>query len=101
MSGNQWDKPFGWAPLQLVAAEGLQKYGYEAEAKEIAKRFLGMVESEYQRTGTILEKYDVEARSSSVSDDIQFGYSSNEVGFGWTNGVYLALKERILDRQSQ
>ena len=101
VSGNQWDKPFGWAPLQLVAAEGLQKYGYEAEAKEIAKRFLGMVESEYQRTGTILEKYDVEARSSSVSEDIQFGYSSNEVGFGWTNGVYLALKERILGRQSQ
>ena len=92
VSGNQWDKPFGWAPLQLVAADGLKKYGYEAEAKEIATRFLDMVQSEYQRTGTILEKYDVEARSSSVSDDIQFGYSSNEVGFGWTNGVYLALK---------
>ena len=52
-----------------------------------------MVEAEYRRTGTIVEKYDVEKASGEVSEGIAFGYSSNEIGFGWTNAVYLRLKE--------
>ena len=90
-SGNQWDAPFGWAPLQLIAIEGLQRYGYTQEAERLARRFITLVTEEFERTGSLLEKYDVEACSSQVSEDIQFGYSSNEIGFGWTNGVVLSL----------
>lgn len=91
ISGNQWDAPFGWAPLHLIAVEGLRRYGYEQEAKRIAYKFIKLVVQEFEKTGTIVEKYDVEKCSADVSDEIFFGYSSNEIGFGWTNGVFLEL----------
>lgn len=91
-TGNQWDAPFGWAPLQLAAVEGLIRYGYRESALKVAAAFIEMVEREYARSGTIVEKYDVERGSAEVSADIAYGYSSNEIGFGWTNAVYLRLK---------
>lgn len=96
VSGNQWDAPFGWAPLNLMAVEGLLRYGYEADAKRIASKFLIMAAQEFAKSGTLVEKYDVCACSANVSDEIFFGYSSNEIGFGWTNGVILELLQ-ILD----
>ncbi|ELR98551.1 trehalase family glycosidase [Gloeocapsa sp. PCC 73106] len=91
VSGNQWDAPFGWAPLQLFVVEGLLNYGYREEAFRIASKFIGLVIQEFEKTGTILEKYDVARCSSEVSESIYYGYSSNEIGFGWTNGVILEL----------
>lgn len=91
VSGNQWDAPFGWAPLHLFAVEGLRRYGYHHHADRIAHKFIQMVVQEFERSGTILEKYDVERCSANVSNEILFGYSSNEIGFGWTNGVILEL----------
>lgn len=91
VSGNQWDAPFGWAPLNLIAVEGLLRYGYEADAKRIAGKFLTMAVQEFNKSGTLVEKYDVCNCSANVSDEIFFGYSSNEIGFGWTNGVILEL----------
>jgi alpha,alpha-trehalase len=91
VSGNQWDAPFGWAPLQLFAVEGLRRYGYEEEARRLAQKFVAMVVQEFETSGTLVEKYDVERCSADVSDEIFFGYSSNEIGFGWTNGVVLEL----------
>ncbi|WP_313887380.1 trehalase family glycosidase [Nodosilinea sp. LEGE 07088] len=86
-SGNQWDAPFGWAPLQWFAVGGLARSGYTDDAHRVATKFVHMVVQEFEKTGTLLEKYDVERCSANVSDEIQFGYSSNEIGFGWTNGV--------------
>ncbi|PSN20122.1 alpha,alpha-trehalase [filamentous cyanobacterium CCP5] len=95
VSGNQWDAPFGWAPLQLFAVQGLMRSGHETAARRIASKFLTMVVQEFERTGTLVEKYDVKRCSSQVSDEIHFGYSSNEVGFGWTNGVVLELLDIV------
>jgi len=94
-SGDQWDAPFGWAPLQLIAVEGLRRYGYNDDAQRIAKKFLSMVYQEFQRTGNILEKYDVERRASDIRGEVRYGYSSNEVGFGWTNGVFKVLIDEL------
>ncbi|MFN6562067.1 MAG: trehalase family glycosidase [Nostoc sp. ChiSLP01] len=91
VTGNQWDAPFGWAPLTLIAVQGLHRYGYHTEGDRIANKFLAMVVKEFGRHNTLVEKYDVERCSANVSDEICFGYSSNEVGFGWTNGVILEL----------
>ncbi len=91
VSGNQWDAPFGWAPLQLIVVQGLRRYGYIEDAKRLASKFLQMVVKEFEKSGTLVEKYDVERCSANVSDEIFFGYSSNEIGFGWTNGVVLEL----------
>jgi alpha,alpha-trehalase len=91
VSGNQWDAPFGWAPLQLFAVQGLRRYGYKAEADRLARKFIAMLVQEFATSGTLVEKYDVCAASADVEGEIQFGYSSNEIGFGWTNGVFLEL----------
>ncbi len=95
VSGQQWDAPFGWAPLQMVAVEGLRRYGFTEDANRISEKFLSMVSAEYQRTGTIVEKYDVVRRGMDVGRAIQFGYGSNEVGFGWTNAVYNRLSDEM------
>jgi alpha,alpha-trehalase len=90
-TGHQWDAPFGWAPLQMIAVAGLRRYGFEADADRVARAFLELVTKEFEEHGAILEKYDVTRRESDVSADIRFGYSSNEIGFGWTNAAYLEL----------
>jgi neutral trehalase len=64
-TGVQWDYPFGWAPMQLLAVEGLRRYGYKAEADRISYKFLSMVLINFVRDGNIREKYDV------VSDSIE------------------------------
>ena len=96
-SGNQWDDPFGWAPLQLIAVEGLVRYGYIEDAKRLARRFIALTVTDFDRSGSLLEKYELDSFSGEVSDEIQYGYSSNEIGFGWTNGVVLALLD-LLER---
>jgi alpha,alpha-trehalase len=67
------------------------RYGYREEGHRIAQKFIAMLVKEFERNGTLVEKYDVCTCSSNVSDEILYGYSSNEVGFGWTNGVFLEL----------
>jgi len=97
-SGNQWDFPFGWAPLQMVAVEGLRNYGYHRDADRVSVAFLSLVLQEFEASGTIVEKYDVVKRTSRVSEGIQYGYTSNEVGFGWTNAVFTRLYDRLPER---
>ncbi|HXH06021.1 MAG TPA: trehalase family glycosidase, partial [Vicinamibacterales bacterium] len=90
-TGSQWDAPFGWAPLQLIAVEGLRRYGYHEEADRLAAKFVALVTKEFEEHGAMLEKYDVVRRESDVAQGIRFGYRSNEIGFGWTNAVFLEL----------
>lgn len=97
-TGNQWDAPFGWAPLQLIAVQGLRRYGFSDVADRLAMKFLSLVRDEYLRSGTIVEKYDVVHRSAEVSANIRFGYRSNETGFGWTNAVFTALLDELGSR---
>jgi alpha,alpha-trehalase len=91
VTGNQWDAPFGWAPLQMIAVAALRKYGFDEDADRLAWKFISIVAKEFDEHGTIVEKYDVRRRESDVAADIKFGYSANQVGFGWTNGVLLEL----------
>ena len=81
-SGQQWDSPNGWAPLQWIAVSGLKRYGHDALARDIALRWIGTVEATYARTGLLYEKYDIEARNAGGG-----GEYTAQVGFGWTNGV--------------
>jgi alpha,alpha-trehalase len=91
VSGSQWDAPYGWAPLQLFAVDGLRRAGFAADADRIARAFLSMLLDDFERRGTLVEKYDVERRTSDGGVALKFGYTTNEVGFGWTNGVALEL----------
>jgi alpha,alpha-trehalase len=96
VTGAQWDAPFGWAPLQLFAVRGLREYDFGDDADRIAAAWLTMVVQDFERRGTLVEKYDVERRTSDVAGRLAYGYKSNEVGFGWTNGVTLALFDDLL-----
>jgi alpha,alpha-trehalase len=91
-SGSQWDAPFAWAPLQLVAVEGLRRYGFTAEADDLAVSFLGTVLGQFVEHGTVFEKYDASRRRADVAPGLRFGYASNEIGFGWTNAAFLELE---------
>lgn len=62
-SGEQWDAPFGWAPLELLAVQGLRRYGYNQEADRISTEFLSLVLEQYRKSDTIVEKYDVVQRT--------------------------------------
>ena len=95
VSGNQWDSPFGWAPLQMIAVEGLRRYGYDGDAERISMKFLSLVRREFLRQGYIVEKYDVVNGGSNVSSQIHFGYSANQAGFGWTNAAFTELYDEL------
>ncbi len=88
-TSQQWDAPNGWAPLQWIAVKGLLNYGYKNLAEKIAKRWMNINEKVYQNTGKLMEKYNV------VSTDLTAGGGEYEAqdGFGWTNGVYLAMQK--------
>src|SRR5205823_14971007 len=75
VSGSQWDAPFGWGNLQMIAVNGLRRYGYNKEADRIAVNFLSMVLQEFIAHNTIVEKYDVEARKSQLGAGLKFGYT--------------------------
>ena len=90
-SGQQWDAPNGWAPLQWMSVMGLHRYGFIQLAKEIATRWIHLNEKVYANTGKFVEKYNV------VDMSLEAGGGEYPVqdGFGWSNGVYLALKNYI------
>jgi alpha,alpha-trehalase len=88
-SEGQWDYPFGWAPVQLLAIEGMRRYGHNAEADRVSTEFLSTVLQNFERDKTIREKYDVITRSAETN--VKVGYASNVVGFGWTNATFLEL----------
>lgn len=99
VSGSQWDAPFGWAPLQLVAAEGLRRYGLNEDANGIALAFMRTVLHAFNEHGKVFEKYDVRRCVTDVLPALPFGYVSNEIGFGWTNGVFLELEAGLTQVQ--
>ena len=88
-TGQQWDAPNGWAPLQWIAIAGLDRYGERALADTIADRWLATVTREYAASGRLLEKYDVEAAVAGGGGEYPL-----QDGFGWTNGVTQALLAR-------
>ena len=90
-SGLQWDEPYGWAPTNWIAVAGLEAMGFRDDARRIARKFNATVDEGFAVDGTIREKYNVVSANSNVQ--VSTGYKINEIGFGWTNGVYLKMRE--------
>ncbi len=86
-TGQQWDAPNGWAPLQWVTIQGLRNYGFGKLANEVKNRWVMLNVKVYKSNGKMLEKYNVEDL------DLLSGGGEYPVqdGFGWTNGVLLRL----------
>lgn len=85
-TGEQWDLPNGWAPLQWIAIKGLNDYGQKELASTIAERWIRRNVAVYRETGKLVEKYDVTSASAAGG-----GEYALQDGFGWTNGVLRKL----------
>jgi alpha,alpha-trehalase len=92
-AGVQWDYPYGWAPTQIIAIEGLRRYGFNDDANRIAYNFLATIAENFRRDGTIREKYNLVTRSS--ESNIRAGYQQNVIGFGWTNAAFLVFLQDL------
>ncbi|HLM52785.1 MAG TPA: alpha,alpha-trehalase TreF [Pseudoxanthomonas sp.] len=86
-TGQQWDAPNGWAPLQWIAIRGLQRHGQDPLADEIAERWIRHNVAVFRETGKLVEKYDV-TEAASVAGGGEYPLQD---GFGWTNGVLRRL----------
>ena len=97
-SGAQWDAPFGWAPTNWLAVAGLDAYGFGEDARRIAGKFTATIDRGLADDGTIREKYNMKTGDADVR--ITAGYADNVIGFGWSNGVYLKMRELLARPQS-
>ena len=90
---RQWDFPYGWAPHQMLAWVGLEKYGYLVETRRIAYRWLyTLTKSFFDYNGVVPEKFDVvnithkvHVEYGNVGADFKFVVRE---GFGWMNASY-------------
>ena len=83
-TGQQWDAPNAWAPLQWLSVMGLRRYGETELAQTIVSRWTGLNEQVFRQTGKLMEKYDVEHAALGGGGEYPL-----QDGFGWTNGVLL------------
>ena len=86
-SGQQWDAPNGWPPLEWLSIEGVRRYGRGDLADTASERWLALNRRTYQTTGKMTEKYDVVDLTRRAGG----GEYPTQDGFGWSNGVALAL----------
>jgi len=85
-TGQQWDDPNGWAPLQWIAIDGLRRHGEEELAATIAERWVGENARVYCKTGKLVEKYNVREAGEGAGGEYPV-----QDGFGWTNAVLIKL----------
>jgi alpha,alpha-trehalase len=85
-TGQQWDSPIGWAPLQWMAFKGLKNYHFHQLANQIRSTWLNLNDQIFKQTGKMTEKYNVLQLTEGGGGNYPL-----QDGFGWTNGVYLKL----------
>ncbi|MEX2336589.1 MAG: alpha,alpha-trehalase TreF [Fulvivirga sp.] len=93
-TGQQWDSPNGWSPLQWITINALYNFGYYDEGNEAAERWLQRNRSVFKATGKMMEKYNV------IDTMLLAGGGEYPLqdGFGWTNGVAVALQKILADK---
>ncbi|CAH2987245.1 unnamed protein product [Chilo suppressalis] len=98
-SGEQWDYPNAWPPLQYIFVTGLANTGQPEAMKyanDIATKWVRSNFEVWKQKTAMLEKYDA---------TIFGGYGGGgeyvlQTGFGWTNGVIMALLDRYGETMS-
>ncbi|KAK7022014.1 hypothetical protein SK128_022928 [Halocaridina rubra] len=100
-SGQQWDYPNAWAPLQHIAILGLynaRSIHHEAESLSfsLAEKWIRTTWLGYQQSTphAMFEKYNVEIMGLPGGG----GEYDVQLGFGWTNGVAMHLLDIYGDR---
>lgn len=91
---TQWAYPNGWAPLHLIVVQALERYGYHAEARTVAMKWMKNNLNWFNKNGVFLEKYNVVTPDQPPAKGV---YPSQE-GFGWTNAVFERFCQEYIDK---
>ena len=91
---TQWAYPNGWAPLHFLIVKGLQRYGYQEDARRIAMKWLKTNLDWFNTHGVFLEKYNVVTPDKPPAK----GLYPSQTGFGWTNSVFEAFCKEFIDK---
>ncbi|XP_053965335.1 trehalase isoform X1 [Anastrepha ludens] len=87
-TGEQWDFPNVWPPMQYLLVKGLENLG-TAESKNLsekwAQRWVKSNFEAYKQTQTMFEKYDATRFGGHGGG----GEYEVQKGFGWSNGVII------------
>lgn len=86
----QWDHPNAWPPLQAVGVLALDRYGFKADARRIAEKYVRTVIANYEKTGDLWEKYNVTTGTTDVVDEYKMPRM-----VGWTAGVFVFAVQRL------
>lgn len=95
-SGQQWDFPNAWPPLQHMLIAGLAESngeGMKQEALNFAQKWITTNYKAWRATSHMFEKFNVSVQGTPGGG----GEYDIQVGFGWTNGVILDLLQRYPD----
>ena len=95
-TGQQWDAPNGWAPLQWMSIRGLRQYNQFELADQVTQRWLNRNRDVFQQELKLVEKYDV----MDLNRPAGGGEYPNQDGFGWTNGVFQRLNAEFKFQKS-
>lgn len=90
---HQWDGDNGWAPAQLMAVNGLRRYGFDAAARDIAQRWVGALATVFGKHGGFFERINVETLDLPVRKGHQYPVQE---GFLWTNSSFVAMATGVL-----
>ncbi len=90
---TQWAYPNGWAPLHFIVIKGLERYGYEFEARRIGMKWLRTNLNWFEKNNVFLEKYNVAAPEKPPIK----GVYPSQTGFGWTNSIFEWLCRKYID----
>lgn len=89
-SGEQWDMPNAFPPLQEILIMGLLKTG-ERKATQLATilahKWISANMRSYRKNGVMFEKYN----AGNPEEIATGGEYMVQIGFGWTNGVALSI----------
>lgn len=86
----QWDHPHGWACLHYIVIKGLLRYGFAADAKRVAEKYVNTVARNFEKTGNLWEKYNVV--TGEISATLEY---DTPPMMGWSAGVYLYCDKLI------
>jgi len=105
---RQWDYPFAWAPHQILAWNGMQRYGYIEEAQRLAYRWCHMVTNAFQQfNGIVVEKYDLTRTFDPQRVEAEYGNQGADFkgvpkeGFGWVNASYIVGIDLLTTHQKK
>ena len=87
---RQHDYPNGWPHQQWIVIRGLMNYGFQDDARRLAKKYLDLCQSVFRKTGFFWEKYNVVSCEPGSSERYD-----TQTGFGWTNAIFIRLVNKF------